>query len=110
MRTFSGVDLAGCRFPRLQFGSGPTADYYGLAGIFFSTHILPNVGPKTNGPPMLRVPLDTAADRDRRAAHQARLAAAEKAVQEANGRRYREHAAALRAEAAAYLRAAHDHR
>ena len=40
-----------------KFDPITTEDFYGLAGIFFSSHILPNPGPKTNGPDMLRIPL-----------------------------------------------------
>jgi cytochrome c553 len=57
-RTFLGLTVACARCHDHKFDPISTADYYGLAGIFFSTHILPNVGPKTNGPPMLRIPLD----------------------------------------------------
>ncbi len=56
-RTFMGLTMACARCHDHKFDPISTADYYGLAGIFFSTHILPNVGPKTNGPPMLRIPL-----------------------------------------------------
>ena len=54
------------------------ADYYGLAGIFFSTHILPNVGPKTNGPPMLRIPLAPPAELAKQQERQQRIADLEK--------------------------------
>ena len=57
-----GLTVACARCHDHKFDPISTEDYYGLAGIFFSTHILPNVGPKTNGPPMLRVPLATAAE------------------------------------------------
>jgi hypothetical protein len=56
-RAFLGLTIACARCHDHKFDPIPTEDYYGLAGIFFSTHILPNVGPKTNGPPMLRIPL-----------------------------------------------------
>jgi hypothetical protein len=56
-RTFLGLTMACARCHDHKFDPISTADYYGLAGIFFSTHILANVGPKTNGPPMLRIPL-----------------------------------------------------
>src|SRR5436305_5238913 len=103
MRTFSGVDLAGCRFPRLQFGSGPTRDYYALAGIFFSTHILPNVGPKTNGPPMLRVPLETPTEQQRRADREKRLKAAERELTAARAAVREELVRRLREELPAHL-------
>jgi hypothetical protein len=56
-RTFLGLTMACARCHDHKFDPISTADYYALAGIFFSTHILANVGPKTNGPPMLRIPL-----------------------------------------------------
>src|SRR4029079_17185853 len=56
-RPFLGLTVACPRCHDHKFDPLSTADYYGLAGIFFSTHILPNVGPKTDGPPMLRIPL-----------------------------------------------------
>ncbi len=56
-RTFLGLTVACARCHDHKFDPISQADYYGLAGIFFSTHILPDVGPKTNGPPMLRIPL-----------------------------------------------------
>src|SRR5262249_18472933 len=61
-RAFMGLTVACARCHDHKFDPIPTRDYYGLAGIFFSTHILPNLGPKTNGPPMLRIPLGTPAE------------------------------------------------
>jgi hypothetical protein len=58
-RTFMGVTLACARCHDHKFDPFTTRDYYAVGGIFFSTHILPNVGPKTNGPPMLRIPLES---------------------------------------------------
>src|SRR5438309_902759 len=57
-RTFLGLTVACARCHDHKFDPITQKDYYGLAGIFFSTHILPNVGPKTNGPDMLRIPID----------------------------------------------------
>jgi hypothetical protein len=45
-RTFLGLTVACARCHDHKFDPISQADYYGLAGIFFSTHILPNVGPK----------------------------------------------------------------
>lgn len=56
-RAFMGLTMACARCHDHKFDPISTADYYSMAGIFFSTHILPNVGPKTDGPPMLRIPL-----------------------------------------------------
>ena len=57
-RSVMGLTIACARCHDHKFDPITTTDYYALAGIFFSTHILPNVGPKTNGPPMLRIPLE----------------------------------------------------
>jgi mono/diheme cytochrome c family protein len=56
-RGFLGLTLACARCHDHKFDPISTEDYYGLAGIFFSSHILKDLGPKTNGPPMLRIPL-----------------------------------------------------
>jgi mono/diheme cytochrome c family protein len=66
-RAFLGLTVACARCHDHKFDPIPTADYYGLAGIFFSSHILADVGPKTNGPPMLRIPLCSSAELSARA-------------------------------------------
>jgi mono/diheme cytochrome c family protein len=56
-RSFLGLTLACARCHDHKFDPFSTHDYYGLAGIFFSSHILPSVGLRTAGPDMLRIPL-----------------------------------------------------
>ena len=56
-RSIMGLTVACARCHDHKFDPIATKDYYAMAGIFFSSHILPNVGPKTNGPPMMRIPL-----------------------------------------------------
>jgi hypothetical protein len=56
-RAFMGLTIACARCHDHKFDPIPQADYYGLAGIFFSTHILPEPGAKTAGSPMLRTPI-----------------------------------------------------
>ncbi len=77
-KAFLGLTLSCARCHDHKFDPISTADYYALAGIFFSTHILPNVGPKTGGPPMLRVPLASRAELAQRQAHERRRAELEK--------------------------------
>ncbi|HEV3444485.1 MAG TPA: PSD1 and planctomycete cytochrome C domain-containing protein, partial [Gemmataceae bacterium] len=77
-RAFLGLTLACARCHDHKFDPIPTEDYYGLAGIFFSTHILQDPGPKTDGPPMLRIPLASKSEMDRREQIQKRLAELEK--------------------------------
>jgi Protein of unknown function (DUF1553)/Protein of unknown function (DUF1549) len=79
-RAFLGLTVACARCHDHKFDPIPTEDYYGLAGIFFSSHILQDPGPKTNGPPMLRIPLIPAAEVKKREQAQARIAALEKEI------------------------------
>jgi hypothetical protein len=77
-RAFMGLTVACARCHDHKFDPITTKDYYALAGIFFSTHILENVGPKTNGPPMLRIPILSRAEAERRERYMARVAELEK--------------------------------
>src|SRR5205814_2422192 len=72
-RGFMGLTVGCARCHDHKFDPISTKDYYGLAGIFFSTHILPKLTPKGAGETPLRVPLDTASDRARRTEYAARL-------------------------------------
>jgi Protein of unknown function (DUF1549)/Protein of unknown function (DUF1553)/Planctomycete cytochrome C len=56
-RAFLGLTITCARCHDHKFDPIPTADYYSLAGIFYSTRIIPDVGPKTGGALMLRIPL-----------------------------------------------------
>src|SRR5207249_2765872 len=64
-KAFLGVTLSCARCHDHKFDPFSQADYYGLAGIFFSTHILPDVGKKTDGPPMLFIPIGTKEEREK---------------------------------------------
>jgi hypothetical protein len=79
-RAFLGLTLACARCHDHKFDPIPTDDYYSLAGIFFSTHILPNVGLKTDGPPMLRIPLARPAVVQAYQQYEARLAQLQKQI------------------------------
>jgi hypothetical protein len=63
-----------------------TEDYYALAGMFFSTHILADPGPKTNGPPMLRIPLVSKDELERRKLIEETIAGLEKQVKDLFGK------------------------
>jgi hypothetical protein len=73
-RAFLGLTLACARCHDHKFDPIPTADYYGLAGIFLSTHIIPDPGNKTIGSPQLHVPLVDRATMEAAERHKARLA------------------------------------
>jgi hypothetical protein len=79
-RGFLGLTVACARCHDHKFDPVSTADYYGLAGIFFSTKILPDPGPKTAGSPMLRTPLATRARKEAIANHQRMLEEADIAL------------------------------
>ena len=79
-RTFLGLTIACARCHDHKFDPIPTADYYGLAGIFFSTRILPDVGIKGGIAPMLRTPLASPAALAEAERHKARVAELDKAL------------------------------
>jgi hypothetical protein len=56
-KAFLGLTLACARCHDHKFDPIPQRDYYGLAGIFFSTHILADVGGVGDHTVALRVPL-----------------------------------------------------
>ena len=107
-RSVLGLTLACARCHDHKFDPISTRDYYGLAGIFFSTHILPNVGPKTNGPPMLRIPLESPADAARRAGLEARAKTLDRELADAATKYRAALVRRLRTDLAAHLLAAHD--
>ncbi|MBI2435723.1 MAG: PSD1 domain-containing protein [Candidatus Hydrogenedentes bacterium] len=58
MRGFLGMTFTCARCHDHKFDPFSTRDYYALAGMFFSSHIMPEVGPKTAGSPVLHIPLE----------------------------------------------------
>src|SRR5262245_6042282 len=79
-RAVLGLTLACARCHDHKFDPILTTDYYGLAGIFFSSHILPEVGPKTAGSPVLRIPLASAEELAMRKGKEDRAAELEKEI------------------------------
>ena len=73
-RAFLGMTVSCARCHDHKFDPISIEDYYGLAGIFFSTHVLPNPGPKTNGPNTIRIPLMDKPEVEKRQADEARIA------------------------------------
>src|SRR5436305_9279463 len=73
-RAFLAMTIACARCHDHKFDPIPTVDYYGLAGIFFSSHILPGPGKKTDGSPTLRIPLAPPDELKKRQEHEARVA------------------------------------
>jgi hypothetical protein len=109
-KAFLGLTVACARCHDHKFDPIPQADYYGLAGIFFSTHILPDPGPKTNGSPMLRTPLLAPAELAERDRHQKRLKELEESARRETEAAYAARAASMLPRTATYLAAARDYR
>jgi len=82
-RAFLGVTLACARCHDHKFDPISTEDYYGLAGIFFSSHILPGPGPKTEGSKILRIPLISKEEVAKRKKAEERIAQLQKAMDQA---------------------------
>src|SRR5262249_32134945 len=108
-RAFMGLSVACARCHDHKFDPISTQDYYALAGIFFSTRIVP--GPVPGNTPLVRVPLMSPAElariQDRTAAEAGRRAELERLVPGAAEQEYRTHLAGLlREQSARYLVAA----
>jgi hypothetical protein len=79
-RAFLGLTIACARCHDHKFDPISSEDYYGLAGIFFSSHILVGPGPKTEGSRILRIPLMPKPDFEERKKAEARLAEVQKTL------------------------------
>lgn len=86
-KAFLGLTLGCARCHDHKFDPVSTADYYGLAGIFYSSHILADLGAKGGEYTMNRVPLVTAALVAQRAAQLQELAALDAQLEQLNADR-----------------------
>lgn len=102
-RAFMGLTMACARCHDHKFDPIPTRDYYGMAGIFFSTHILPKLTPKGAGETIIRVPLASQAEMGRRKKYEERLAQLEKEVKAAADQQYAAFAKSMKPQAGRYL-------
>ena len=107
-KTFMGLTIACARCHDHKFDPISQADYYGLAGIFFSTHILPKLTPKGAGETIARVPLASPGELERRAEHERGLAETRAKLQAETQARYEALSVSLRGEIATYLMALAD--
>ena len=96
-RAFLGLSVACARCHDHKFDPISTEDYYSLAGIFFSTRIIP--GPVAGNTPLVRVPLlsasETATLQAQNATDARRRAELEQLAPDAADREYRAHLATL---------------
>ncbi len=107
-RAFLGLTIACARCHDHKFDPIPTEDYYGLAGIFLSTHILPDPGQKTQGSPLLHTPLVPPATIAATESYKARLAALDARLKTETEAAYAALARTRLPETAQYLLAAWD--
>jgi hypothetical protein len=112
-RAFLGLSIACARCHDHKFDPISTEDYYALAGIFFSTRLIP--GPVPGNTPLIRVPLLSRAEiaeaKEQNANDRRRRAELEQQLPDALDRAYLEHVQRLvREQTAQYLRAACDYR
>ncbi len=105
-RGFLGLTVSCARCHDHKFDPIPQKDYYGLAGIFFSSHILPGLTPKGQGENPLRIPLASAATRQRRSRWQARVDALETQLKTAGDAHRSAQAKELLPQTARYVMAA----
>ena len=108
-RGFLGITVACARCHDHKFDPISTADYYGLAGIFLSTHIFEDPGPKGGSPVMLRAPLETNEDRRLKTEYEAQLTATQTKLDAIENEQYQALASALAADVEKYLQAAWDY-
>src|SRR5204863_6101175 len=85
-KVFLGLTVGCARCHDHKFDPISTEDYYALAGIFFSTRLVP--GPVPGNTPLIRVPLVSAAELARDAADKRRRAELESILRDAPDREY----------------------
>ncbi len=85
-RGFLGLTVACARCHDHKFDPVPTEDYYSLAGIFFSSHVLPEPGAKGGDSERLRIPLLRPAELARRHEEEKRAAAIEAELKAASAK------------------------
>jgi hypothetical protein len=107
-RAFMGLTVACARCHDHKFDPIATKDYYGLAGIFYSSHILSDVGPKGGSPVNVRAPLMSEGELAARKADEAKLAELDQEIESKLDEHYTQLASAMIQQADKYFAAAHD--
>jgi hypothetical protein len=105
-RSFLGLTLACARCHNHKFDPITSADYYGLAGIFYSSRVISDTVYLSHGTTRLRVPLVPAAEVDRHRQQMDRVHALEKKLASAIEEQYAAFAKSLVPQTARYLIAA----
>ncbi|HVC99047.1 MAG TPA: DUF1549 and DUF1553 domain-containing protein, partial [Pirellulales bacterium] len=102
-RNFLAMTIACARCHDHKFDPITTRDYYGLAGIFFSSHVIPDEGYLSHGTTRLRIPLVDATDVERHQQQQVRIQELERRLHAAVEEKYADFARGLLPHTARYL-------
>jgi hypothetical protein len=105
-RTFLGITLACARCHDHKFDPIAQKDYYAMAGIFLSTHFLPNPGSPASGVGMLKIPLATPVEVERQKQYEAHTAELQKQLDQFIDAQYAAKARQALSRADEYLMAA----
>ncbi|MDQ3439751.1 MAG: PSD1 and planctomycete cytochrome C domain-containing protein, partial [Planctomycetota bacterium] len=105
-RAFMGLTVACARCHDHKFDPISTKDYYGLAGIYYSSRILSDYGPKGGSPVNVRAPLMSEGELAQRKADEARVAQLTTELESALDAQYTQLASAMLPQADKYLTAA----
>jgi hypothetical protein len=108
-RSFLGLTIACARCHDHKFDPVTTADYYGLAGIFLSSHVIPDEGYLSHGTTRLRIPLVGQEEVERHQRHLEHVHELQRRLQTAVEEHYAEFARSLLPHPARYLMAAWDY-
>jgi hypothetical protein len=107
-RSFLGVTLACARCHDHKFDPITTADYYGLAGIFYSTRVISDTVYLSHQTPRLQIPLVPATEVEKHRRHMERVQALEKTLETAVEQQYADFSRSLVPQTERYLMAAWD--
>ncbi len=107
-RGFMGLTVACARCHDHKYDPISTKDYYGMAGIFFSTHILAGMAAKGAGESIQRVALLSPDELQKRAQHEAKLKNGEEKLKADTNNFYAAYAKAMQGQTAHYLMALYD--
>lgn len=108
-RSFLGLTLACARCHDHKFDPLTTADYYGLAGIFYSSHVISDAGYLSHGTKRLRIPLASKDDIDLHARQTEQVREFEGQLKREVDRQYAEFAHSLLPKTSEYLLAAYEY-
>jgi hypothetical protein len=107
-RAFLGVTLACARCHDHKFDPISQKDYYGLAGIFFSSHFLPNPGSPASGVAIATTPIASPEQIARSKAYAGRIASLQNGIDAKLDDEFRKLGKSILPKAADYLAAAVD--